>query len=343
MKTRGALQFFSAGLLFLFFSAAWGAERVSFNLNWVPHGRDIPYFVALEKGYFREEGLQVKLERGYGSADAFKKVAAGTNDLGVTDPASLILGRAQGVGLKMVGVWHDRAPYLIRTLEGSGINRPQDLVGRTLGTPPGDATLQHLPALAEMLGFDLSKVKVVNVDGAVREAALVGGKFDAVTGFVQQYPAVKAMAEKQGKKVKDILLAKYGLDVYALGISAKDEVLSGRAPMVRGFLKAVVRGVAFSIQSPDQATDMFIKHNPTADRTLNRQVWDLALDTILTAAQEKLGLLHMTRDKWVKTRDVLTKALKVKRGAPVEDLYTNDFLPKVLPPKRGPRAFPPVY
>ncbi len=115
------------------------AESVRFALGWVPFGRDAGWFAAVEKGFYAAEGLQVTISRGFGGADSIQKLGAGTFDVGMTDPGSLLLGRAKGIKIKMVGMYHDKAPFVLRWLEGSGINSLKDLEGKTVGAPAGDS------------------------------------------------------------------------------------------------------------------------------------------------------------------------------------------------------------
>jgi NitT/TauT family transport system substrate-binding protein len=323
--------------------ASFGAEKVVFNLGWVPYGRDLSWYHALESGLYKAEGLDVKIVRGYGGAKTAKDVAAGNATFGATDSASLVLGRTRGLKIKAVIMMHDIAPFLVRTLEGNGINSLKDLEGKKFGTPAGDATWANFPTLAKINGIDIGKMKVVNVAPAARETGLLGGAYVACTGFVTQVPIFRRMAAKQGKKEKIFLLARHGLDFYGLPYTATEQTLATRGGTVKKFLRASMKGLAEAMQNPEKAMDALIKNTPTVARGPNREVWDITLDLWVTPDAKRLGLGWMTDEKWRRTRDIIVKANNIKADIPLSDLYTNDYLSRIMPPKRAPRAIERVF
>jgi NitT/TauT family transport system substrate-binding protein len=327
-------------LILLASPGALGQEKFTFNLGWVPYGRDVGWFTALEKGFFAEEKLDVSLVRGWGGVDAAKKVGAGAADVGSIDTGAQLLSRAQGIGLKTVGMWHDKAPMVIWTLEGSGIERPKDLEGKKIGAPQADSIWVNFPAWAEINKFDVGKVTHINIEPAVRESLLLAGQYHASTGFITQYPILSRMAAKQGKKIRFLLYADHGFDIYGLGLVVADRTVQGRPEVLKRFLRAAYRGVAHAMANPDEGTRALTKHVPTAEFESNREVWDITVDLWLSETARKEGLGHMEEAKWVRTRDLLIKANKLQVVIPTGDLYTNAFLPKIVPPERGPRKTP---
>ena len=317
-------------------------EKVAFTPGWIFYGIDLAWFTAQDKGYYAQEGLVVTISRGYGGGRTAKDLVGGKVDIGGTDPGNLLRFRAKGAALKAVSMWFDRAPYAILTLEGSPIKSLKDLEGRSIGTPSWDSTWSIFPAVARINGIDLKKINQIEVSPAVREVGLLTGNYDASTNFVTNLPVVLKAAAKQGKKIRSFILAKHGLDIYANSIVTTEKFIRGRPDVLRGFLKATLRGAAYAMEHPDEATAILLKYAPTADRKANRQTWDLTVDLWLTPDAKRLGLGHMTEKKWTRTRDILTKNLKIPVVIPTKDLYTNDFLPKIFP-KRGPRVFPPIF
>jgi NitT/TauT family transport system substrate-binding protein len=185
---KRTLSLFLVVLLLGLGTSAWAAEKLTYSIGWVIYGRDLGWLVARDKGYYKAEGLDVKIVRGFGGADTAKKLGAGSYEIAGVVAASVIFGRAAGVPLKIIGMQHDRVPFVIRTVEGRGINHPKDIEGRKFGTPAGDATWANMPAFAQINGIDLKKVNVINTSPASRGPALIAGAFDAATGFVTEYP-----------------------------------------------------------------------------------------------------------------------------------------------------------
>jgi NitT/TauT family transport system substrate-binding protein len=239
-------------------------------------------------------------------------------------------------------MWFDLAPFSIVTIEGSGINSLKDLEGRTIGTPSADSSWAQFPAVAELNGLDLKKIKQIEVSPAVRDAGLLAGSYDASTNYIASFPIIYRMAEKQGKKLKVFPFIQHGLDTYAQGFVVNETRLKDNPESVRRFLRAALRGGAYAMENPEEGMDALLKHVPAAGRQESREAWDLMVDLWLTPNAEKNGLGHMTEEKWNRTRDILTKTFKLPVVMPVKDLYTNDYLEKIVPKQRGPRVFPKV-
>ena len=135
------------------------AENVTFITDFGFNGRHAYYYVALERGYYRQAGLDVSFVRGNGSADAIRKVGAGAAQLGFADAGSLVLARANdGVPVRMVAVVYAAPPHAIYAIEDGPIRRPQDLVGRRIADSAGSANAVLFGAYAKAAGFDPSRV-----------------------------------------------------------------------------------------------------------------------------------------------------------------------------------------
>ena len=174
---------------------------------------------------------------------------------------------------------------------------------------------------------------------------LVSGKVNVVTGFHIQQPMIDVLAGKQGKKVKDDpLRGSWGWTFfYGFGVAVMEKYGMENAGTLRKFMRAAVKGMAYGISNPDETVKMWLKHYPQGDPMTNRQVWDLTIDGMLTPEQMKLGIWRMEHKKWVTTRDILTKGYNLKTKLPVNALYTNEYLPTITAPKRGPRTIPRLW
>lgn len=328
-----------SSLIVIPLASSSAADKVAYNHGWFFYGRDLYWFTALEKGFYAEAGLEVTLRRGFGSGDTAKNIASGAADFGDTDATSILSARAQDLPLRMVRATEETPPYVVVTLEGSGVNSLKDLEGRRFGLTPFDAIWVNFPIVAELNGIDLSKIKTVPVQPPVRDASLLAGQYEASTAFATQLPIIGGMAAKQGKKLKHFLLSKYGLDIYSMGTTVTDKTIRNRPDIVRRFLAATQKGLSYTIQHPDEGVDYLLKHNPEANREVNRLVWDVSLDLVLTPPAYQNGMGYMEEGKWRRTLDIISKTHKITKEISFRDLFTNEFLPKVLPPERAPRRF----
>ena len=163
-----------------------GAETdVKFALDWKFEGPAAPYFVAIDKGYYKAEGLNVTVDAGQGSVQGITRVASGTYPIGFADINSLIKFRDQNPDKAVKGVLmvYDQPPFAIVTVAKTGIKKPKDLEGRVLGAPAPDGAYAQWKAFVKENNIDASKVTIKNIGFPVREPMLAGGEVDAITGF----------------------------------------------------------------------------------------------------------------------------------------------------------------
>src|SRR5258708_11201365 len=166
-------------------SPASAQTEVKFALDWKFEGPSAPYFVAIDKGYYKAEGLNVTVDSGPGSVAGIARVAAGTYPLGFFDINSLVKFQDQNPEKKVQAVLmvYDKPPFAIATTTKTGIAKPKDLEGRVLRAPAADGAFAQWKAFVKENGIDESKVKIENIGFPVREPMLADGKVDAITGF----------------------------------------------------------------------------------------------------------------------------------------------------------------
>ena len=135
-------------------SAQPAPQKVVFALNWFPVGDHAAYWVALEKGYYRQRGLDVDMQNSKGSGDSIAKVDTGRADVGLADSAVVIASSARGTKVKVVGMVFDKSPLNVWSRKDAPITKPKDLEGKTVAAPPGDGQRQMVPAFARLNGID---------------------------------------------------------------------------------------------------------------------------------------------------------------------------------------------
>lgn len=321
-----------AATLSLWFSlfaavSAPAAEKtdIRFATDWVFHGGYSAYFVALEKGLYRERGLKVNVERGYGASDGVKRLGAGTNDLVFGDSGAAILARSAGAKVKLMAVIYEKAPFGIYALKKSGISAPKHLEGRTIATGPGDANHTLFPALARAAGIDAGKVKWVKVDPTQQIPLLLAGKADATTLFVTSGHILDRETPKLGGHNR-ILYSDYGVDIYSNGITTTDKFLAENPGSVRAFVQGTVRAYETAFAEPDEAIRILLKHQPHLNRDLSRTMLDIVKGIVLTPAARANGIGRIAEDKMRRTRDTILSAHGKKVEVPLQDIYTNKAL-----------------
>ncbi len=318
-----------AALLLIGIGSSRANEKVTFSLNWVPYGLHYGIFAAEALGYYREAGLDLDIQRGYGSGDTVKRTATGAADIGMADMASVIVGRGNGLAVKQVATLLDRSADAIFYLKGAGIGMPKDLVGRSLGASIGETTLNLMPVFAANAGFDHKKVEIVNLAPPAKFPAFVSKKVDAIVAFRTEEPGILAAASKAGVQVDRFLFSDFGVDYYSIGFIVSDETLAKRPEMVKRFLAALLRGYAFAFKNPQAAADMFIKRFPESNRDLSFAQWNVSIEHVLTDRTRANGLGYIDRAKMQHTLELITKYQEVKQTVGLDDIYSTAVLTRI--------------
>jgi NitT/TauT family transport system substrate-binding protein len=303
---------------------------VKFVLDWAIQGPQAPFIVALEKGYFAQEGLAVIMDRGYGSADAVSKVASGAYQIGYGSLDALIEFNVKNPGKELMAVYVvlNSPPYSVITLKGKGINSPKDLEGRKIGAPEGDAPRRLFPVFAKAVGIDPAKVEWVSMSPPLREPSLVKGEVDAITGFYfTGYLNLLAL----NVNPEDIVAFKYndyGVELYGNAIIVRKDFMQSNPEAVAKFVRAVNRALKEVIADPEKAADYVKQRDPLVDRNVELQRLKLALsDNILTEEVRRNGLGAVDRTRLEKTIQSVVTAFNLPRTPSPDEVFTDRFLP----------------
>ena len=304
------------------------AEGVRFILNWVPDGQQAAWFAAKDMGFYKAQGLDVTIISGSGSAKSVKAVAGKAAEYGIADMGEIIKGRAKGIPIKAVAVFLARALNVIYSLTDTGIQKPKDLEGRTIGAPVWSSLRTVFPLLAKVNKVDASKVKWVAMPPSAMAPSMYAGKVDSIATFTSVDHNIVDGAAKIGKKINRIIFADWGVNVYSLALDTLDERIKNNPCQVRRFVNASIRGLAWTAKNPDKAINILLKYYPQGTHKSERLKWNTAQNSMLTETTIQYGLGYMNEAKMKFTRDAILSGLGSKKKIPVKDLYTNAFLPR---------------
>ena len=228
---------------------------VKFALDWKFEGPAAPYFVALDKGYYKAEGLNVTIDSGPGSVAGIARVAAGTYPIGFFDINSLVKFQDQNPDKRVQAVLmvYDKPPFAIATTTKTGIAKPKDLEGKVLGAPAADGAFAQWKAFVKENGIDASKVKIENIGFPVREPMLADGKVHAITGFSFSMHYNLLQKGLKPEDIKILLMADHGLVLYGNAIMVNPDYAKANPKVVSGFVRATIKGVLDTIKDPDAA------------------------------------------------------------------------------------------
>ena len=302
---------------------------IKFTLDWVFQGPTSPFLVALDKGYYKAEGLDVTMDPGQGSAGAVQRVATGAYQVGFADVNSLIEYNAKNPGKEVVSVFmaYDFPPFGVYAMKKSGITKPKDLEGKKLGSPVFDASFRLFPAFAKKVGIDAKKVESINLTPQLREQSLVQGSVDFISGhYFSSFLDLKA----RGAAADDIVVMKYsdfGMNVYGNGIIIAPELANNPAA-VTGFIRATVKAWKEVIANPALGIAAAKKRDPLIDEKLELERLDISLKSnILTPWVKANGMGDVDPERFAKALGEVADAFGLPAAPPADKVFTSKFLP----------------
>jgi NitT/TauT family transport system substrate-binding protein len=261
LKRRDLLKVGGAAAAAALPSRAWAQSKrsIKFTLPWLAQGATAYTYVALDQGMFAKRGLNVAVSRGYGSMAAAQAIAAGQFDFGLVSTGSTIVGAATGLSLVALATTNYDAYMGILVRPESPIRTPKDLNGKKLGGVATSVEAPFWPAFAKLAGIDLSTITYVQTDGRVLERTLMEKQIDASIGIVSTSYAV---GESLGVKFRAMLWSDYGLNFYSNNVVTRPEVLEKDPALCQAVTEALLEALAFSLQSPNAALEIFLKQVP---------------------------------------------------------------------------------
>jgi NitT/TauT family transport system substrate-binding protein len=310
---------------------AVGQTAVKFSLDWKYEGTQAPFLVALDKGYFRVEGLDVTIDTAVSSFESINRLALGTYDMAFGDINLLIKFRDQNPQspIKTVFMTYNKPAYAIVARRSRGVTTPKDLEGKKLGAPSADSAFAQWPIFAHANGIDQSKVTVMNIGFPVREPMLVSGHVDAVTGLsFSSYINV----EYGGVPRDDIvvlMMADFGVGLYGNGIMVGPKFAAEKPDAVKGFLRAYLKGLKDTVRDPAAAIDHVLRRNEVATKPLELERLQMALhDNILTPEVQAKGFGAVDIARLDRAIEQIALAYSFKSIKPTgQDIFNSSFLP----------------
>jgi NitT/TauT family transport system substrate-binding protein len=285
-------------------------------MGYIPDPQYAPFYVAVEKGYFAEAGLEIEFDYSF-ETDGMALVGANELPFAIVGGDQVILARAQGVPVVYVLEWFQRYPIAVVSKEAAGIVAPADLAGRNVGLPGFfGASYVGYAGLLSANGIALADVNATEI-GFNQVESLLTGQSEAVVGFANNEPVQLAA---QGEAINTIYVADY-VDMVSNGIITSEETIANNPELVQRFVTAVLRGLADTLADPTEAyaiSKNFVEE--LDDSRMN------VLEASLPMWEaETLGLTEAA--SWEQTQSVLLAVGLL--DAPVEDLaaaYTNEFV-----------------
>ncbi|MCD6122636.1 MAG: ABC transporter substrate-binding protein [Spirochaetales bacterium] len=298
--------------------------KVNFQLNWKITGDHAAYYVALEKGWFAEEGLDVNIIIGHGSGYTVKALDSGKAEMGIADAPVAIVGRAKGAKVEIVGIIFDKHPNCMFFWKDSGITKPQDIAGKTVAVPASDGHKVMWPAFAKLIAVDPNSVHFINIEPSAKVSALASKRADVVFELYTGKPFMEKAIPPD--KLGHFIWSDYGFNAYAHSIIATDDMVNNHPKVVKAFLKAAYRGWDFTLKNPKEAIAILAKYHPI-NQTDYLNNLKLVMEFFKTGRYKKYGIGYIDPKRIQETMDLVKNYMHVDIKFKPEDMYTSKFLP----------------
>lgn len=307
-------------------TAASGGNQVTpvfIGVGYIPSVQFATFYVAMEKGFFAEEGIEASLEYGFEN-DYLKLVGVGERQFMIGSGDQVIIGRAQELPVRYVMNWYTRYPVVVFAKEGAGIVEPTDLAGKRIGLPgPFGATYVAFRGILEAAGLTEQDVQMESI-GFTQAAAVSEGTVDAAVDYAVSGPVVLQHA---GEAITTIDVDQY-LAMPSNGLVTNESTLENDPELVRAMVRASLRGVAYTLANPDEAFAIALRYVPEAggeNERINRAIFDATLAYWQGGEGEIPGATELAM--WQSAAEFMQRIGMVESVPAAEELFTNDYLP----------------
>lgn len=312
---------------------AQAPTRLKMILNWRYQGPQGWFFLADDRGYFREEGLEIVMDQGNGSGAAVGAVASGSYDIGFGDINALIqlVARSQpGAATPLaISALYNRPPFTIAVKADGPIKTPKDLEGRTVGGPANDGALKLFPAFAKLAGIDASNVAITNMQPNLREQMLQRGQVDGVFGFVNTIAfSAKLVGIDPAKDFRFINFGDYGMDLYSNAMIASRKLATENPQALKGLLRAINRGLKDTLKDNDAAIEAVAKREPLINRAVEKERLVATLASEMSHPEAAtLGIGDIDDARFKKSIAIVVEADGLPRVPAPDEVFSRAFLP----------------
>jgi putative hydroxymethylpyrimidine transport system substrate-binding protein len=305
-------------------------RQIRVILDYLPNAVHVGFYQAEAAGYFRDEGLKVRIDAPTSSSDTLRLMAAGQAEFGLVSLMDFMSVRAKGEPLKIVMALEQRPLAALIALKKSGIDRPRDLKGRLVGTTGVVSDDAGVRWMVKHDGGDASSVRLINI-GFNTAQEIIAGNVDAAFGFWNQ-EGVQVAAHRPATVMR---LNDYGVPPYPeLIVFARNDFLAREPRTVRGFLRAVARGYDDAVSKPDVACAAMAAR-VEGETTEGLRPYLEALNPVLRADAPAFGRLNLSvlRDYLTWTKEIGVLDLREDPA----NFATNEFLPPIPGDEDGKR------
>jgi NitT/TauT family transport system substrate-binding protein len=313
-------------------SAASAQETtIKLTLGWKTQGSDAAFFVAKDKGYFKQEGLNVVIDQGEGSGATVTRIMGGAYDAGFGDMNAIIQNastRPADAPVMVYMLWN-QPPFAIVSKTAAGIKTPKDFEGRTLGGAQGTPTTRMLPVFAKANNLDLAKIKVSNMAPNLQEPMLIQGQIDAALVFnITSYFNLVLNRQDPDKDFSWISFGDHGLDLYSNGLMVSQKLIRDNPKAVAGLVRALNKAVIEVGKDQDLGMKAAVNYDNLIDEKVEKRRLQFSYEKLIVSPEMKeVGVGDLKDDRLKRTIGMVAAGYELARQPEPAEVFNRSFLP----------------
>jgi NitT/TauT family transport system substrate-binding protein len=316
---------FSAGLPAP--AVSQNVQSIKFTLTWLPLGGFAHVFVSKKLGFWEKRGINVSIDRGFGSNEVCKTVGLAQYDFGMIDMAVMMNCRGKQLDLSAIGIISTHSPVGIFSLAKTGIKVPKDLEGRKISFSSGSGDYILWPAFVKSTGIDDSKVEKVLTDPASHLKLLLEGKVDGIGNY---YASVAPTVWAQGVELNAMLYEAHGLPMYSLAFTTRTKTITENPDLCGRFVDGAMEGLAYTFLHPEESAKIhleMVKEYQNVPMNFDAIKYGVLVNNAMGIAPdlEIHGLGYMDLQMVNRTRQTVIDYMGVTDLPAAEQMITNQF------------------
>lgn len=296
---------------------------VSVQLTWLPQFQFAGYYVALEKGYYRQAGLAVTIHPGGPGISSITGVASGGDTFGLASPDQILVARSHGAPLQALLTDFQHSPTGFMVHVGSRIHSPRQFVGKTVAVNFGGNTQIEYEAMLAATGVSPSSVHQVPLQYSL--TPFLTHQVNVWPVFVTDEPY---LAKKAGQWIRIITPEQYGIAFYEDVLFAQNRTVQRDPQVVKRFVGATVKGWLWAIHHPRAADRLLLQVNPKLTPGHLRYETQTTIPLIYDAAARRRGFGSMTQSRWNAIAATMVRLHLLPNAASARNVFTDRFLPR---------------
>ena len=304
--------------------------KLKFTLDWARQGPNAYADMGKEKGFFRDVGIDVSIDRGFGSGRVPTDIAAGTYDMGQGDIGPIIRFMAQNPesDLVAVAIWGDKSLMSVTVRADGPIKAPKDFEGKTLAAPETDGGRQLFPAFAKANGVDMAKINWMTVTSDLREPMLVQKRADGITGAVTSTSMSLKNIGLDVPQQRILMYRDFNVELYGYCFLTTRKFLAANPALVRNALKALFKSLIYANNNRNESIAVLKKIEPLTDVAIETERQAISYERMVISDYVKQnGISSIDPARLSRAIRTIEDAYNLPPKLTPANVYTDAFLP----------------